>query len=147
MSFKKTEKYSHKYYAATFQWTKKKMELGIYLHDKIIPAFNKVKKNLDIAYKEKNIEDFEKYLKELDDTLRTPEFNLTKALKIAKQKTATTFKVSSPYQQKLIASLDWVKSALEGAQHTLKQMKMTPAQRDASAKASANMRARWGGMY
>lgn len=141
------DKYKAKKYEATFKCTREKMKLAMFVHDKIMPRYNAVKKKLDAAYKEKDVDAMEKYLDELGTVLyghgTDSEFNLTSALKTAKQKTLVTFKATSDYQNKLIKTLDFIKAVRDSTPDVIKRLKMSDAQKDASDKRSANMRQRW----
>lgn len=110
-------------------------------YQEILPELNKHKIEIDKAYKEKNVDEFEKHLKEFRDIAANVSF--LKA-KLKSRRKMRRFKIQTPLFEESLRKINFLENTIEGGEKWLKRQRMSPARQDAAEKARVRMQQLWG---
>jgi len=110
-------------------------------YQEILPELNKHKKEIDEAYKAKDLEKFEEHLREF----RHIAFGIRDLkAKLKSRRKMRRFKIQTPLFEETLNKINFLENTIEGGEKWLKRQRMSPARQDAAEKARIRMQQMWG---
>jgi hypothetical protein len=113
----------------------------IYKYEEILPELNLAKGKLDLAYKSKNVDEFQVALCEFRAAARKI-VDVKKALKSRRK--MKRLKIHVDLFVSALRKAEFVERTIEGGERWMKESAMSPAQLRAARNASLRMQMAWG---
>ena len=113
----------------------------IYLYQGVAPALNAAKSKLDLAFQSKDVPGFETALQEFREA--SGKLYEVKA-KLKSRRKLSRLTIHSDLFLDAMKKISFYENTISGGEQWLKEARMTPAQLEASRKASIRMQMRWG---